>query len=89
MQQLEAALAAAGFAIHRSCCANPTICASRLAVVRTESLNLDDEHEWRDRIKTCTGTLTRTADGEIATPVKISRARRCVEAVFGSNLGQI
>lgn len=67
MVELDAALEAAGFTVHRGVAGNPPTCGSRLPVLHTESIDLDRAHQWRERVKTHIGKLTRDADGEITT----------------------
>ena len=61
--QLESALVAMGF-IHtaRSRTATCTAIYSKLPFVQApESIDLDGAHQWKDKIKTCVGKLTRDA----------------------------
>ena len=65
---LDAALRKAGYELYRSASPCPTLLASRLPVVTSESIDLDAHHENRGRIGVCAGRLTREADGKTLAP---------------------
>jgi hypothetical protein len=80
--QLQAALVAAGF-VHtaQSKTATCTMILSKLPFAHPpESIDLDEAHQWGEKIKTCVGKLARDAEGRLVGAAATLNQRRA--AVF-------
>lgn len=84
VQQLELLLEADGLTVCKSSCGNPTLLATALPITKAESFNLDDDHQWSEKVGTTPGKLKRDANG-VKLKVNESRAALYVQLDLGGN----
>lgn len=84
MRSLDKLLKGDGYRIFRSDHAQPLVVATRLHVKQSFSMNLDQDHQWRERMTSSPGRLKRDADGKICVKVNESRPVQYVELQVGA-----
>lgn len=83
VQRLDPLLEANGYSLMRSSHANPVLVATRLPASAWSELNLDDGHEWAERMRSSPGRLKRDAQGNVCVKVNESRPLLYVEVGVG------
>lgn len=84
VQRLDPLLEAGGYCLKRGTHANPVLVATRLPASAWCELDLDDGHEWAERMRSSPGRLKRDAQGSVCVSVNESRPLMYVEVGVGS-----
>ena len=84
MQRLDVLLQDDGYLVFRSDHAQPVLIASRVPVLGRGSFNLDENHEWIERLRSSPGKLKRDANGTVCVTVNESRPILYAELSLGA-----